>query len=318
MVTGKTVQEALAVVGLELDALLAAAGSVLDGGHPYLVGSLAAGLGNAGSDVDIHHFRPETAAPAPPYLMFVDGVTVDVEYYPAEIAARTVAGYAGLTSVAVADGRIALATPPARTVEHQLTRWLTALPLRDGSPPLVTGDDRAAVVALLARAAYDTLVQLAAVAALAGGRAGAGYLWHRCGRQALEVACRIAGDLATGDKWLPRRALRTLGGPSVAGAGFRTGDEQAVRELLAVLRLPLGDPLAMTVVQRCDRAREVAIGRTRHLLTRHGRLFREYPAAEGRVATVAAEIGAGTLLHALRTGQMTMRADPSACAEVLR
>ncbi|MBQ1026022.1 hypothetical protein [Micromonospora sp. C95] len=315
--TDHTVGRALGVVGVDLDSLLAMAGSVLADGHPYLVGSLAVGLGNRGSDIDIHHFRPGIAEPAPPYLMFVDGVTVDVEYYPAEMPASTVSRYTGTPLATVADGRIALAPPPDRTVADRLTRWLTALPLYESSPPLIAEGDRATVVALLARVAYEHLVQFAALATLAEQPAAA-YLWQRAARQALEVACRVAGDVATGDKWLPRRAVRTLSSRTLVESGYRAGTEPALRELLAALRVPLGDPLAMTWVQPCPQAREVAVGRTRCLITRHGRLFPQWTSVAGQVAAAVADVGAAQLLHGLRTGQLTMRVDPPACAEVLR
>lgn len=313
------VEEALAVVGIDLPTLLDAAGSVLDGGRPYLVGSLAVGLGNRGSDVDIHHFQPGVREPGPPYLMFVEGVTVDVEFYPGDVAARSVDRFVATPVAQTGIGGVALAPAPGRAIEDRLTRWLTALPLRADDSPLVVDDARPAVLAVLVRAAYEQLLQLAALAALAdraGGR-GAAYLWRRCGRQALEVACRAGGDVATGDKWLPRRANRTVGDETLVAAAYTTGDEPAFRRVYHRLRLPFADPLSLTAVAPDEGARELTIGRRRLLVTRHGRVFPEWTAVAAPTEAATRDVEAGQLLHAIRTGQLTLSVDPRACEELL-
>lgn len=314
---GTSLDAALARVGTTPADLFAHGGSVLEAGTPYLVGSLAQGLGNRGSDVDIHLFVPGLARPTPPFLFFLGQTPVDVEHYPAEEPGRLLGGLSP-AAVATALGDIALAAPPDRRPRTWLTRWCTALPLRPDTPPVFDRAARALVTAHLLRATLSRTVLAWGTAELvAASGADAAPAWALCTRSILDLACVGAGVLPAGDKWLPARMrLAALPGDLVdAATRARTGE--ATARLLGGLGLPAFDPLEVTRLEPDPDATEVRIGRRQHVLTQFGRLEDALPAVAGSCRAVLGERSAGELLAAVTTGLLRLAPDEDAISERL-
>ncbi|MEV4625707.1 hypothetical protein AB0J90_05390 [Micromonospora sp. NPDC049523] len=313
-----SVEQALGVVGVGLAQLRTHAGSVLADGRSYLVGSLAAGFGNRGSDIDIHLFR-STGGYAPPYLMFVGDVPVDLEHFPDQAVGDLLAQVTDLPVAATPFGPVALTNPLSETDERRLIRWLTALPLDPESGPVLPPQASADGFAVLLRAVVDRLVTMVALAELAEEVAaeGAPYLWARAGRLVLEVTCTGRGSAVTGEKWLPAR-LDACGVPVDTARrmlSVTSGEEFAAAT--GSLGLPAIRGVELTTVRPDPAAREVSVGRQRFLLTRHERVYPEWVAAAGATAAVRDDIGAAPLLSGLRTGQIVLDVSTDALRDAL-
>jgi hypothetical protein len=325
-----TIEQALAVVGIELQQLLDQGGSMLTAGNPYLVGSLAFGLGNQGSDVDIHLVQPDGTAYGMPFLFFVNGeVAVDLEHYPAAVVAKVLDAYRVSSAITTRFGTVARVAPSDRAVEKQLTRWLCALPLRPDSPALVNDADAPMLRAVLVRAAFDKLILLAALARLAdaadeaddGGAArthsAARYLWQRAGRQIIELFCRTNGDIETGEKWLPARAARVGLPVEVVKAGYRTATREEFERRCGEFAFPVGDAWELTVVRPEPAATVVALGAERMLLTRHRRVYPQWIDVVGTLHDAIAVAGPARLLRAIDAAQLTIDMHAPAVEELL-
>jgi hypothetical protein len=313
------IAQALAVVGLTLDQVLDLGGSVLTAGPAYLVGSLAGGLGNRGSDVDIHLLVPGIDKPSPAFLFFSGETPIDVEHYPESMPAAMVAGAEAYPVRKLPLGAVSLAPAPGRRTRRTAARWLNALPLRPDQPPVFAPPHADAVLAVLVRAALDQLLVIWAVARLADDvdPDAAGYLWARAGRELLELRCRARGDVLTSEKWLPARAARLDVDPdfvrahyTVAGAGDLTG-------LLADTGLAGWDPWRLTELRPDPQRQPVRLGRQRYALTRHGRLVPDAVSAHGTVGEVAATVPPDRLLPAIRNGELVLEVSGDALTEVL-
>jgi hypothetical protein len=311
--------QALSTVGLTVNDVRTLGGSVLDAGRPFLVGSLAAGLGNRGSDVDIHLLVPDLDQPTPPFLLFAGATPVDIEHYPEQLPAKVLARARSAAVVDIPLGRVSLAPPPDRSLRRRLARWLSAVPLIESMDRIYDAAEAATILPVLIRAAIDEFVQLSAVAGLAeriDGEAAA-YLWSRAGRQLLEVRCRAAGDVATGHKWLPDRATR-LGipvGRQRQHYGARSAAEVAV--LAADTGLADVDPWHVTQVRPDPRSMTITIGRQQMHVTPHQRVLRTVLDAQGPTHELIAANDPVDVLNGLLHGHLLLTVDGQVMGEVL-
>ncbi|WP_157740264.1 hypothetical protein [Micromonospora auratinigra] len=313
------VDRALDVVGLTLAEVLELGGTVLTAGPAYLVGSLAGGLGNRGSDVDIHLLVPGIDKPTPAFLFFAGDTPIDIEHYPDTMPAALAAGAQAYPVRTLPIGAVSLAPAPGRRTRRTAARWLNALPLHPDQPPVFAGPQAAAVRAVLVRAALDQLLQVWAVARLADpvDPDAAAYLWSRAGRELLELRCRAAGDVLTSEKWLPSRARRLgLTEPAVR-AHYTVAGAGDLAALLADTGLDDWDPWRLTAVAPDPQRQPVKLGREGFALTRHGRLVPDPVSVRGSVAEVAGSHPPERLLTAVRTGELTLEVAGDALTEVL-
>ncbi|SCG53975.1 hypothetical protein [Micromonospora halophytica] len=319
MTDRSSVEEALGVVGLTLARVLELGGSVLAAGPAYLVGSLAGGLGNQGSDVDIHLLVPGIDRPSPAFLFFAGQTPIDIEHYPEDMPAAMVAGALAYPVRKLPIGPVSLAPAPGRRTRRTAARWLNALPLDPDQGPIFDPTGAEAVRAVLVRASLDQVLQLWAVARLATGADddAARYLWGRTGREVLELRCRARGDVLTSEKWLPDRADRLGFGPAFSRSHHTCGSEADLVELVADVGLADWDPWELTVVRTEPQRRRIRLGRTDYALTRHSRLVADALTGEGSVTDLAGQVPASRLLHAIRNGELTLEVSGDALRKVL-
>ncbi|SDH49184.1 hypothetical protein SAMN05192558_10290 [Actinokineospora alba] len=310
---------ALARVGLTVAEVRDLGGSVLDAGRPFLVGSLAAGMGNRGSDVDIHLLVPGLDQPTPPFLLFAGATPIDIEHYPAELPGKVVRRIDGAPTADVPLGRVSLAPPPDRSLRRRLARWLTAVPLLDDTDRVFAEADAAAILPVLVRAALDEFVQFQAAAAVADrvDAEAAAYLWARAGRQLLELRCRAAGDVTTGHKWLPDRATRLGITVDRQRAHYTARCAADITELAADTGLARLDPLTLTRVAPDPRCTEITIGRQRLRVTPHQRVLRTAVEADGLLGDAVDAAGAAEVLGGVLRGELVLRADSELMGRVL-
>ncbi|MFI7019989.1 hypothetical protein [Streptomyces sp. NPDC050164] len=183
---------ALDLVGARIDEVVAAA--TTHGGEPYLVGSLAARLGDSWSDIDVH----VVCAGAPPvsgpvFASTSEGTCVDIRYVRRSSIDRTLAGH---------DSR------PPKGRAWTLSRWLNSVPLIEGAPPLLTDPERDRARTLLVTSLLADLVSLTSFATLAehAGAPRAWYLCRRAGIAAWELAATLKGQDYLGERWLIARS----------------------------------------------------------------------------------------------------------------
>jgi hypothetical protein len=317
--TAATVQakRALSRVGVTAEQLLDQGGSVLTAGRCHLVGSLAQGFGNRGSDIDLHVMSPEIERPSPSFLMFVGTVPVDIEHYPASYTARILAKLPG-DRARTALGEIALDGALDQWETRALTRWYSAIPLRPGDPSLLDEGQRHAAMAYLLREALHTVLRYWIIADLVS-RSGrdAGHLWRLCGQAVLSLLCAARGLPPVGAKWLAARVERAgIAGEVRAAAADVSGSEDVAR-LLDSAGLAVGDALALGRIE-ADQTTPVRIGADHFALTRHGRLeSRPLPKA-GRCPEVLAATGAQELVAQLDAGLIRMTVNATETSRLLR
>lgn len=308
---------ALGVVGLTLADVLDLGGSVLTAGPAYLVGSLAGGLGNRGSDVDIHLLVPGISKPSPAFLFFSGETPIDVEHYPVTMPAKLVETARSFPVRKLPVGVVSLGPSPGKRTRRTAARWLNSLPLHDDQPPVFDAAEAEAVLPALVRAALDGVLLMWATARLAQGTDAdaARYLWARAGREVLELRCRAQGDVLTSEKWLPNRADRLGFDPAFVRGHYTASSEAELLELLADTGLADWDPWQLTTL-RTDTEREVTkLGREEYVITRHGRLIGDAVSADGTLAEVAAAHPADRLLHAVRNAELVLEVSSAALGE---
>lgn len=300
---------ALKRVGITVDDVVAVGGSVLDAGQPYLVGSLAQGFGNRGSDVDLHLFVPGLDRPAPPFLCFVGDVPVDIEHFPADVHLEVLAGLDSAV-VDTAAGPVSAGRRLERRTRTRLIRWTTALPLFDGLPPLFDEPQQRVIRPHLLRFALTRLVGSAAVAGLIDlAGLDSGHAWRLCGRGLLDLACTVRGWPPIGDKWLPSR-IRDAGLPAeLIGVAAEVRSLEVLTRQVALLGLPPVDPLCATVIRHDPGAEVVRVGRQRFIRTRHSRVVEREPVVDGPFAEVVAAVPPGELVELLRAGVVRIEVD---------
>lgn len=107
------VDEALRPVAISTTDVRKLLKDLTDDGDLYLVGSLAAGLGNRGSDVDIQIFVDSDDFTSTPMMFFVERVVVDVQYFKLGSPASLVP--LDCPTADIAGGPCALGAPPTRS-----------------------------------------------------------------------------------------------------------------------------------------------------------------------------------------------------------
>lgn len=304
-----TARACLNVVGVTHEELRHAAGSALDGGAAYLVGSLSSGFGNAGSDVDVHVLRHGDALRTGPHLSFVQGVVVDVESFPLAWADQVASAARGRATADIGPGRIALGVPADPVMGWTvLARWLHAVPLESSTPPVFGADDTHALIPLLVRQAFDELVLAVAVARLAEAAeqqpAAVEYLWRHASHCLLELRCRAAGDVTVNRKWLPARAQR-LSLPHCDEAV----DEAEFRRMAEGTGLVALPEWELTVLFPAADAQVTEVAGRSWLLNRHGRLLDSWCDLSGSTAHLVNVVGARRLFTALRRAELDMAVD---------
>lgn len=304
----------LKIVGISADNLRAVVEPEYGDGNSYLVGSLASGLGNSASDVDVHVLRPELEKAGRPYLRQVENVPVDIEHLPLAWA-RDLAAKASGQLVDFEAGALSLGAPLDRTTQRRAARWLHSLPLRDSTPPVFDDEAARSVLAVLSRIALDRVLIMVALARLSRAAglptSAEDHLWQRAARGFLELRCRLAGDAATGDKWLPARAHR-------AGLTLRLFDrDEEIRAAFAGLGLGPLDAWNLVGVRPGLGAREMSLAGKRYLLNRHDRLLDEWSAEDSSLADALATHGPGRLHAAIRRAELDVYVDASLLKEEL-
>ncbi|MEU6721103.1 nucleotidyltransferase domain-containing protein [Nonomuraea sp. NPDC046802] len=212
---------ALAIIGVTTEAIRELLGSAAEGGRLYLVGSLAAGLGSRGSDIDIHIFTEDPPAGNTPMMFFLDDHIVDFLYFKhgAPSAACTTLS---ARTVELPFGHCALGRGLPFKQQNRLSRWVTALPFDREEQLLLDADQRRTVGGVLVRSALDEVVAFAAMGTvLDAAKMPSRMFWRRAARQTLHALCRAAGELYIGEKWLWRNARHAGLDPSLLDEGQR-------------------------------------------------------------------------------------------------
>lgn len=204
-----TADRCLKTVNRTTAEILGLLGSVPEGGEPYLVGSLAAGLGTARSDIDVHVFVEGERPHSTPMMFFLGDTIVDLWFHERDAPARGCAALPGRW-VRLPAGECALGAPPDRASLALLSRWATGVPFSPECPPLLTPAQLERVARSLVRAALEDALRFAALAGLLD-QAGlpSGAAWRRAARAVVEVVLRGRGEMFVGDKWLWAKARRT-------------------------------------------------------------------------------------------------------------
>lgn len=301
-------QAALGVVGATPDAILDLLGSSIDAGSAYLVGSLAAGLGSARSDIDIHVLDATAPrATGAQMLYFLNRTLIDVvHHHPDDVA--DILGSVPSRQVEFADGVCGLApTLPTRT-HALLGRWLTALPLSRDWPVIVPDGLSGSVVAANARGAFSLYMQLLAVAMLielAKGAERAEAAWSRAARALLETVARARGDSFAGDKWVWRKARR-VGIPEHHVRAFaHVRSRSDLEQVSRALGIEACDPLPI-VSLALGNIEPVAVRDQRLVLVDRRRLVDAALATPGPLLDVLDAIGPARALQAIGFGALRL------------
>lgn len=314
---GVDTQTCLDVVGLSLADIQAAAARELSTGTAYVVGSLASGLGNAGSDVDIHIIRGGISAEMGPYMHFMHGVVVDMKCFPETWPSQILEQIRHLTLGDPGVGAVYLGETPEPVAGWPvLARWLHAAPLHRGQPPLFSEEEAAVLLPLLVRRAFDDLLIAISCARLADAASApaptSAYLWGDASTRLLELRCRAAGDVTSNRKWLPARARR-LGLEDSAAAH----DEVSFQQLAKRCGLRAVDAWRLTRVAPAPDGRQVSMAGGTWFLNRHGRMRPEAWSVDGTVEEAVAHLGASRVLAALRHAEADIAIESHALGEAL-
>jgi hypothetical protein len=254
-----SIERALSRVGATVPALEELLGSLLDAGPAYVVGSLAAGLGNGGSDIDINVMAERKTQEAP-MMFFLDSTCVDLQYYDAAEPGRVAAGLHA-DSVELAGARCMLGAAPALKSQKRISRWMTACPFDEDDPPVFDPGTLGSLHAALVRGAVEALVLRAFLAwALEPAGARARIAYRRAGRAVVEVLTRAAGDLFIGEKWLVARAARAGIDDDVAAAAFATGSRAELEQVLSGSGLGALAAPDLVTLERSSDIEEVRVG----------------------------------------------------------
>ncbi len=303
---------ALSRVGVTVADIYAVGGSIVGEGRAYLVGSLAQGFGNRGSDVDIYLFGESIAADTAPYLFFVGAVPVDVECFPGDRVAGVVSELTGPT-VATACGPVALAAAPRGRNRLLLTRWTSAIALDPAHGPLLDAHEASVVRAHLLRHCVEQSVLYAGLATLVElAGTSATELWRHSGRALLDALCTARGYPPIGTKWLPAR-LRAGGIPAATVQHLtRIPDAAAWSEAVRETAWDVGDPLALLTVDQAHHDDVVRLGRRTMVMTRYNGLRERTLLPAGTMRRSVDDIGADRLLALIRDGLLKPSCDTSA------
>ncbi|WP_067475370.1 nucleotidyltransferase domain-containing protein [Nocardia amamiensis] len=308
-------EDALARVGASVRELRELLGALLDEGRGYVVGSLAAGLGNRGSDIDVIVLCERRSSEAP-MMFFLRDTSVDLQYYNAGDPARIVSALPG-ERVPLATGWCALGCAPTMTEQRRIGRWLNASPIDPAFPDLFDPVAVPVVEAALVRGAVEGLVLKTFAARIIGaaGRPSAAA-WRRAGRALVEVLARAAGELFIGEKWIVARAVRAGLDPGLAQRAFNCDSERELREIHSMAGLSaLAEPGAVAL-RAAEGLERLELGATTWTLV-GGRRVVPCDPAEARPDVI--EMGsAATIVDALAEGLVVPVVDRSALDEGVR
>jgi hypothetical protein len=314
---GVTAETGLATVGLTVQGVRDAAAPFLTDGEAYLVGSLAARLGNHASDVDLHLLQLETEATTGPRLSHAGSVLVDVECYPTHLPRDLTAAAAALPCATIGAGSVSLAPALDRRTSWRLSRWIDAVPLRDGAAPIIASADASAVISLLSRGALEHTVRAAAVAELAEAgdlpASARAYLWRNAGRRLVDLACRLVGDVSTGEKWLSKRAKRS-GATTLLNEPSKAGFQEAAQRL----DLPSESPWAFCHVRPAAGSRTISLCGETLVVTRQGRCVKSPCESTGSMRDAISEFGVSRVFEAIHRAELDVFVDDDTMNGALR
>lgn len=297
---------ALARVGMTPQAAIAVVRGDAPLASTYLGGSLSAGLGNAGSDVDFQVFVDDERGSGAPMIAFEGDRVVDVQYFapdaPADALAKMPPNFVSCGSARVAVGGL----PSAQTLKR-CSRWVSAVPVVAGTPPVFEPAALPTVASALVRSALDRAVAAARLADLveaAGLRSGPA--WALCGRALVELRNRLGGDLYEGHKWTWAKAARGSASSDFVCRLAQVNGSERWAAALVELRLPQIDP-AGAVVHRPAEAIEVQVGRRQALLVGRRRLVPR----DHVDRAVAGDASPADVVELVRVGALTVEVDGS-------
>lgn len=307
----------LSKVGVDPHDLVAEGGSLLADVPCYLVGSLAQGYGNRGSDVDIDVFEAELDDSMPPFIFFVKSILVDIQRHPAGVVPRLIASL----DEATLDTELGpMGKAPSMTAKQRraLTRWSNSVPLRDDMGPLVDDVGQKVVAAHQLRSAFDdmwlswVLAELATEADMQSD-----YLWRRCRRRLLNVLCTAAGSPPIGEKWLAARCQRVRLDERVKNSVGKVADGHAMTRFLTGIGIAAPDPRSVVTCVPDKSAPTAHVGNLRLTLSRHDQALHAADLVEG---ACSAALKAGRLMDLmiqLRLGLVTLSVDDELIGEVV-
>jgi hypothetical protein len=303
-------RSALKRVGVTPERVVDVLGSCLDGEDTYLVGSLAAGLGNAGSDIDLHVFVAEAAPGVVPMLFFADRTRLDLVHYQVGTPAASLAGVAEQGDVPLLGGRCAFGAAPGMTNLKRMSRWATAIPMHVDSPALYSPSQRDRLSAALVRNALDVAVRAAALATVqeAMHSCVAPLAWSRAAEAVVETAVRAAGQIFIGDKWLPVKLSRSDLPATLLGQARRVENGAAFDRFVTGLGVPVADSASLVTVHRAEAQEFTFVGQAYRLVG--GRLAVSPELPSPSLTDALASVGAAVLGDAIRTGSVELAVDP--------
>jgi hypothetical protein len=309
------IDAALTRVGTRPAAVSELLGSIRDDGPAFLVGSLAAGLGNRGSDIDVNVFCAEPTGEAP-MMFFLGQTSVDVQLYATEESRRIVAALA-TDRVAFAGSVCALGPPPELKTQRRISRWLTACPFTSSQAPVFEDAEAELALAALVRGALENLVR-AGYAALVLEPLGAAseVAWRRAGRAVIETLARGRGDVFIGEKWLVARAARCGVDRALVRRAFEVSCSEELAGVLRTAGLPQLELSELVSLAGAAPLEEFALAGRSWTLLGGARLL---PGSPGDLSAerLASEGGPG-LAEALAEGALAVAVDHHALDEVLR
>jgi Nucleotidyltransferase domain len=319
--SGLGVAQALKKIDVEPATVVKLAGSIFADRDAFLVGSLAAGLGNAGSDIDVHVFGE--AHDVGLMELFADDRPVEVQQFTYAIPRQLMQGFrdSGTRVLQLPIGPCSTGGTPARSTQRRMAHWLYALPFNDDQPhgTVFTPDEQDLAHAVLVRGGIEETVLCCTTAELAqrAGHPQAAYLWRRAGRWLLETVLRGAGELFVAEKWLPQRVRRAAIPDELvlALSGSRSRDD--FRAALRLVGLPDLDPAELILLRPYHDALEVTLGQERYLLLSKARLVERSDLAPCTLKEAMAAMPARDLLDTLTTQQLVPRLDTARVDEVL-
>lgn len=198
-----TVALALSKVGLSSPDLTGGLGTLLTK-EAFLAGSLAAGLGNVASDVDVYVIDDSIDTTGAPLMFFVSGIKVDVQHFT-HGALLELLGDGEVVTMRSLGVLVELEATGLR-VRKRISRWQTALPIGSATYPLSSPQRQRASARLVAGAFGDAIVS--GYVACSASHSAARVAWARAGRALLEVENQLRRDHYVGGKWVWTKARR--------------------------------------------------------------------------------------------------------------
>ena len=209
MTNREVLDQAFARVGTTTGKVLEVLGDLAASGTAYLVGSLAVGLGNAGSDIDIQVLSEEPPAGDVPAVFFVRQTILEVQYLSRDAPHVLVEDLSG-DIAETPYGKCLLGPAPPNRYQKRLSRWLTAVALGE-SDVLLDDEEAERACSALVRGAVEQFVKAVWLAKCVDSAMPlvSKFAWRRAARWAVEAWVRGHGDVFVSDKWMAAKALRS-------------------------------------------------------------------------------------------------------------